>query len=48
MTIKRTSEAKWNGNITEGSGNVKLGSGAFEGAYSFNSALRRRHKSDKS
>ena len=37
MTIKRTSEAKWNGSITEGSGKVKLGSGAFEGAYSFNS-----------
>jgi len=37
MTIKRTSEAKWNGSITEGSGNVKLGSGAFEGAYSLNS-----------
>ena len=37
MAIKRTSEAKWNGSITEGGGNVKLGSGAFEGAYSFNS-----------
>lgn len=37
MAIKRTSEAKWNGSITEGSGDVKLGSGAFEGAYSFNS-----------
>jgi osmotically inducible protein OsmC len=37
MGIKRISEAKWNGSITEGSGNVKLGSGAFEGAYSFNS-----------
>jgi osmotically inducible protein OsmC len=37
MGIKRTSEAKWTGSITEGSGNVKLGSGAFEGAYSFNS-----------
>jgi len=37
MGTKRTSEAKWNGSITEGSGNIKLGSGAFEGAYSFNS-----------
>ena len=37
MAIKRTSEAKWNGSITEGTGNIKLGSGAFEGAYSFNS-----------
>jgi osmotically inducible protein OsmC len=37
MGLKRTSEAKWDGSITEGSGNVRLGSGAFEGAYSFNS-----------
>lgn len=37
MGIKRTSEAKWNGSIIDGNGNVKLGSGAFEGAYSFNS-----------
>lgn len=37
MAIKRTSEAQWTGSVTEGSGNVKLGSGAFEGAYSFNS-----------
>ncbi len=37
MNIKRTSEAKWNGSVTEGSGEVKLGSGAFAGPYSFNS-----------
>jgi lipoyl-dependent peroxiredoxin len=37
MAIKRTSEAAWTGSVTEGSGSVKLGSGAFEGAYSFNS-----------
>ncbi|HJS52320.1 MAG TPA: OsmC family protein [Pyrinomonadaceae bacterium] len=37
MSINRTSEAKWNGNLKDGSGSVKLGSGAFEGAYSFNS-----------
>lgn len=37
MAIKRTSEAQWTGSVTEGNGNVKLGSGAFEGAYSFNS-----------
>jgi len=37
MAIKRTSEAQWTGSITEGKGNIKLGSGAFEGAYSFNS-----------
>lgn len=37
MAIKRSSEAQWTGSITEGKGNIKLGSGAFEGAYSFNS-----------
>ncbi len=35
--IKRKSQAKWNGNLTEGSGNIKLGSGAYEGQYSFSS-----------
>ena len=33
----RNAEATWNGNLKEGSGNVKLGSGAFEGKYSFGS-----------
>lgn len=37
MGIKRTSEAKWEGSIKEGKGNIRLGSGAFEGEYSFNS-----------
>ncbi len=37
MAIKRTSEAEWTGSVTEGSGKIKLGSGAFEGAYSFSS-----------
>ncbi|MPY89665.1 MAG: OsmC family peroxiredoxin [Luteitalea sp.] len=31
----RTSEAEWRGNLREGEGKVKLGSGAFEGTYSF-------------
>jgi osmotically inducible protein OsmC len=31
----RTSKAQWNGSLKEGSGTVALGSGAFEGAYSF-------------
>ena len=31
----RTSEAEWRGNLREGAGRVKLGSGAFEGSYSF-------------
>jgi osmotically inducible protein OsmC len=37
MAINRTSEAKWHGNLKDGSGSMRLGSGAFEGAYSFNS-----------
>jgi osmotically inducible protein OsmC len=31
----RNAEAVWEGNLKAGKGNVKLGSGAFEGAYSF-------------
>jgi osmotically inducible protein OsmC len=31
----RTSEAEWKGNLKQGGGTVKLGSGAFEGQYSF-------------
>jgi osmotically inducible protein OsmC len=37
MGIKRSSEARWDGSITGGKGDIKLGSGAFEGEYSFNS-----------
>lgn len=33
----RTAEATWEGNLREGKGKVKLGSGAYEGAYSFRS-----------
>lgn len=33
----RKAEARWEGNIAQGKGTIKLGSGAFEGAYSFNS-----------
>ncbi|HVZ12972.1 MAG TPA: OsmC family peroxiredoxin [Bauldia sp.] len=33
----RTSEAEWQGNLKEGRGHMRLGSGAYEGAYSFNS-----------
>src|SRR6266404_4927756 len=32
---KRTASAVWEGNLREGKGTVKLGSGAFEGNYSF-------------
>ncbi|MBS3765063.1 OsmC family protein [Candidatus Bipolaricaulota bacterium] len=31
----REAEAVWNGNLVGGSGDIKLGSGAFEGKYSF-------------
>ena len=33
----RTSEAEWVGGLTDGKGTMKLGSGAFQGAYSFSS-----------
>ena len=33
----RKAEAEWEGNITEGNGRLKLGSGAFDGPYSFKS-----------
>ena len=35
--ITRHSDAQWLGSVTEGSGTVKLGSGAYEGPYSFKS-----------
>jgi osmotically inducible protein OsmC len=31
----RKAEAEWNGSLKEGEGRIKLGSGAFEGKYSF-------------
>jgi osmotically inducible protein OsmC len=31
----RTAEARWEGDLRSGKGHVKLGSGAYEGAYSF-------------
>lgn len=37
MHLTRKAEADWNGGIMDGTGKVKLGSGAFEGAYSFQS-----------
>jgi osmotically inducible protein OsmC len=33
----RTAEAEWKGTTKEGSGKVKLGSGSYEGPYSFKS-----------
>jgi osmotically inducible protein OsmC len=34
MTV-RTSQAQWKGSLKEGQGTMKLGSGAYEGAYSY-------------
>ena len=33
----RTSEAEWRGDLKTGKGDIKLGSGAFSGSYSFRS-----------
>ena len=33
----RKAEAEWKGNLMEGAGRLKVGSGAFEGPYSFKS-----------
>lgn len=33
----RTAQAVWNGDLKSGNGRMKLGSGAWEGAYSFSS-----------
>ena len=35
--VQRTAEAEWNGGLQDGKGTMKLGSGAFSGAYSFGS-----------
>jgi osmotically inducible protein OsmC len=35
--MDRIGEAKWNGDLKSGNGSLRLGSGAFEGAYSFGS-----------
>ncbi|HEY2636166.1 MAG TPA: OsmC family protein [Solirubrobacteraceae bacterium] len=36
---KRRAHAEWKGSISEGSGTMALGSGAFEGNYSFKSRM---------
>src|SRR5690242_14758339 len=33
----RKAEAEWRGNLAEGEGNLRVGSGAFSGPYSFKS-----------
>lgn len=35
--VTRTADAEWRGSLKDGGGSVKLGSGAFEGSYSFRS-----------
>ncbi|HLZ56098.1 MAG TPA: OsmC family peroxiredoxin [Ktedonosporobacter sp.] len=35
----RTAQAEWQGGLREGQGSMKLGSGAYEGAYSFKSRM---------
>jgi osmotically inducible protein OsmC len=35
----RTAEAEWRGNLAQGSGHMRLGSGAFEGPYDFRSRM---------
>jgi osmotically inducible protein OsmC len=35
----RNAHAEWNGSIAEGSGTMALGSGAFEGGYSYKSRM---------
>lgn len=35
MAVERSSSARWEGNLKEGSGRIELGSGAYAGAYTF-------------
>lgn len=35
--MKRTADARWNGDLMKGTGSMRLGSGAYEGKYSFGS-----------
>ena len=35
--MKRTAEARWKGGLLKGNGTMRLGSGAYEGKYSFGS-----------
>lgn len=35
----RTASARWEGGVPEGSGTMRFGSGAFEGAYSFRTRM---------
>src|SRR2546426_10757604 len=35
----RTADAEWQGNLQQGRGTMRVGSGAFEGSYSFKSRM---------
>ncbi len=35
----RTADAEWSGNLAQGSGHMRLGSGAFEGPHDFRSRM---------
>jgi osmotically inducible protein OsmC len=35
----RTADAEWRGNLAQGSGHMRLGSGAFDGPYDFRSRM---------
>ena len=35
----RTADAEWKGNLNDGSGKMRFGSGAYEGAFSFQSRM---------
>jgi lipoyl-dependent peroxiredoxin len=37
---KRTANARWDGSLTEGNGTMRMASGAYEGAYSFQSRFQ--------
>jgi lipoyl-dependent peroxiredoxin len=37
---KRTANARWDGSLTEGSGTMRMASGAYEGPYSFQSRFQ--------
>ncbi len=39
----RKAEAQWDGNLKNGKGTIKLGSGMFEGPYSFSSRFEQGH-----
>jgi lipoyl-dependent peroxiredoxin len=35
----RTADAEWQGDLRQGKGTMRVGSGAFEGSYSFKSRM---------